>query len=79
MATPPRERDAAMIANGVRLIAVGLVLIVIGVALAIALDRTPAGIGVAIAALGAVPFFGGLGLALSGFASRRARAGKPYA
>jgi hypothetical protein len=79
MATPPRERDAALMANGGRLLAVGAVLIVIGLALAIALDRTPAGIGVAIAALGSVPAVGGLGMLLSGLASKRARADKPYA
>jgi hypothetical protein len=75
----PRERDAAMIANGLRLMLVGAVLIVVGLVLAVALDRTPAGIGVAIALLGSVPAVGGLGLWLSGLVSRRSRAGKPFA
>jgi hypothetical protein len=79
MASPPRERDAALSANGLRLIAVGAVMIVIGLALALALDKTPAGIGLAIAGLGAVPFFGGVGMWLSALVSRRARAGKPFA
>jgi hypothetical protein len=79
MASPPRERDAALSSNGLRLIAVGAVMIVIGLALAIPFDRTPGGIGVAIAALGAVPFFAGLGMWLSALVSRRARSGKPFA
>jgi hypothetical protein len=79
MASPPRERDAALIANGTRLLVIGLIAIVIGVVLALALDRTPAGIGLAIAGLGCVPFFGGLGMLVSGIVSRRSRAGKPFA
>ena len=68
-----------MTAGGVRLLAIGIVMIVAGLALAIALDGTAAGIGVAIAVLGAVPFFGGLGLWLSARVSDRARSGKPFA
>jgi hypothetical protein len=79
MASPPRERDAAMVANGVRLLVVGLIMIAAGVALALALDRTPAGIGMAIAGLGCVPAAAGVGLLLSGLVSRRSRAGKPFA
>ena len=68
-----------MIANGLRLLVVGLIMIAVGVALALALERTPAGIGMAIAGLGCVPAAGGVGLLLSGLVARRARAGKPFA
>jgi hypothetical protein len=79
MASPPRQRDAALSANGLRLLAIGAVMIVAGLALAIALDRTPAGIGLAIAGLGCVPFFAGLGMWVSALVSRHARSGRPFA
>jgi hypothetical protein len=79
MASAPRDRDAAMIANGTKLLVLGLVLIVVGLAITIPLEGTPAGIGLAVAGLGCVPFLGGLGLLLSGLVARRARAGKPFA
>jgi hypothetical protein len=79
MASTPRQRDAALAANGVRLLEIGAAMIVVGLVLALALDGTPAGIGLAIAGLGCVPFFGGLGMSLSALVSRRARSGKPFA
>jgi hypothetical protein len=79
MGSPPRDRDAGLIRNGTRLLVVGLVMIVVGLALTIPLESTPAGIGLAIASLGSVPFVGGLGLLLSGLVARRSRAGKPFA
>ena len=79
MASPPRQRDAAMLANGAKLMAIGAVVAVIGFALLLFTDGTADGIGIAIAALGGVPFFGGLALWASGFVSRRARQGKPFA
>jgi hypothetical protein len=79
MATPPGERDAALIANGARLLLVGAVLAAIGIALMLALDGTAAGIGVAFASLGVVPTLAGLGLCVSGLISRRARSGRPFA
>ena len=79
MATPPAERDKSMMRTGARLLALGVVLIVIGLALAIPLEHTAAGIGWAIASIGCIPAVAGIGLFLSGFVSRRARAGKPFA
>ena len=51
----------------------------IGIVLLLALDGTAAGIGIALASLATVPTLAGLGMWLSGFVSRRARAGKPFA
>lgn len=79
MASPPRQRDAAMVANGVKLMLLGGILIAIGLLITIPLEGTPAGIGLAIAGLGSVPAAGGLGLWLAGLISRRARSGKPFA
>ena len=50
----------------------------IGVVLALLLDHTPVGIGVAIAVLGAIPFVAGLALTLSAGVQRRDRQGKPW-
>jgi hypothetical protein len=68
-----------MSASGGWLLLVGTVMIVVGLVLALALDGTASGIGLAITALGAVPFFGGLGLWLSALLSKAAREDKPYA
>ena len=65
--------------NGSRLLLLGFVLAVIGMALAIPLDGTAAGIGVAIASIACIPTVAGLALWLSGLVSRRSRAGKPFA
>ena len=75
----PAERDANMLATGSKLLLLGGVLAAIGIVLMIVFDGTAAGIGVAIASLACVPTLAGLGLWLSGFVSRRARAGKPFA
>lgn len=79
MASPPRDRETGLVSNGTRLLVVGLVMIVVGLAITIPLESTPAGIGLAIASLGSVPFFGGLAMLLSGLVARRSRAGKPFA
>jgi hypothetical protein len=79
MASPPPARDAALIANGARLLLVGAVLAAIGIALMIPLEGTAAGIGVALASLGVVPTLAGVGMLLSGLVSRRARSGRPFA
>jgi hypothetical protein len=58
---------------------IGAVLVAVGLAVAIPMEGTPAGIGVAISALGAVPLMAGLGMWLAGVVERRSRAGKPFA
>jgi hypothetical protein len=79
MAIPAETRDARMQRTGSRLLLLGLALAVIGLALAIPLDGTPAGIGIALAALGCVPTLAGLGLVGSALVERRSRAGRPFA
>lgn len=79
MASAPRQRDAAMLSNGTKLLLIGAVMAVVGLALSVPLDGTASGIGVAIAALGSVPLAAGLGLLVAGLVSRRARSGKPFA
>jgi uncharacterized membrane protein YccF (DUF307 family) len=78
-AVPPAERDKSMMRNGGKLLLLGVVLIVIGLALAIPLEHTAAGIGVAIVVIGCIPAVAGLALLGSGYVSRRSRAGKPFA
>jgi hypothetical protein len=79
MASTPKGRDRAMVANGTRLLILGAVMIAIGIALVLVLDGLGDGIGVAVAGLGSVPAVGGLGLLVSGLVERRSRAGKPFA
>ncbi len=79
MASTPKGRDSAMVANGRRLLIAGAILIAIGVALVLILDDLGDGIGMAIAALGAVPAVAGVGLMLAALVERRSRAGKPFA
>jgi hypothetical protein len=79
MGAPRRSGETGLVSNGTRLLVVGLVMIAVGLAITIPLESTPAGIGLAVASLGAVPFFGGLGMLLSGLVARRSRAGKPFA
>jgi hypothetical protein len=79
MAIEPAERDQAMQRNGSRLLLLGLVLAVVGLALAIPLDGTAAGIGIALASLGVVPTLAGVALVGSAIVSRRSRAGRPFA
>jgi hypothetical protein len=79
MASPPRERDAALIANGLKLMLVAGAIVVIAVVVAISMEGTPAGIAVAVAALASVPLMAGVGMWVTGVVSRRSRAGKPFA
>jgi uncharacterized membrane protein len=79
MATPEPQRDQRMMQLGSRLLLLGLVLAVVGLAIAIPLDGTAAGIGVALASLGCVPTVAGLALVGSALVSRRSRAGRPFA
>ena len=79
MATPGPERDRRLLANGAKLLALGAAMAVVGLVLVLLLSGYGNGIGVAIASLGCVPLFAGLGMILSAIVSRRARAGKPFA
>jgi len=73
----PQERKFA--GSGGRLIALGAPLVVIGVVLALLLDGTPLGIGVALAVLGAIPVVVGIALLLSAGVEQHARKGRPFA
>jgi hypothetical protein len=77
--TSSREPEPQLSSNGRRLLLIGTAMLVVGVALAAALDDKASGIGLAVAGLGAVPFFAGLGMWLSAVVSRRAGSGKPFA
>jgi hypothetical protein len=77
MATPRKERKMA--GSGGRLVAIGLPLVVIGIALALILEGTASGIGVAIAVLGSLPVAAGVVLLLSSGTERHSRKGRPYA
>jgi hypothetical protein len=72
-----QERKFA--ASGGRFVAIGAPLVVIGVVLALLLDGTALGIGVAIAVLGAIPVVVGLVLMMSAGVERHARKDRPFA
>ena len=74
---PRKERKMA--GSGGRLVAIGLPLVVIGIVLALILEGTASGIGVAVAVLGALPVVAGVVLLLSSGAERHSRKGRPYA
>ena len=74
---PRKERKMA--GSGGRLVAIGLPLVVVGIVLALILEGTASGIGVAIAVLGALPVVAGVVLLLSSGTERHSRKGRPYA
>ena len=74
---PRTERK--MTTSGSRLALIGLPLVVIGLTLALLLDGTASGIGLAIVALGTLPVLAGVVLLLSSGVEGRSRKGKPYA
>lgn len=74
---PRKERKMA--GSGGRLVAIGLPLVVIGIVLALILEGTASGIGVAVAVLGALPVVAGVVLLLSSGTERHSRKGRPYA
>jgi Flp pilus assembly protein TadB len=73
------RKERKLAGSGDRLAAVGAVLVVIGVVIALLLDGTAIGIGVAIAVLGAIPLVAGVVLRLSAGVERRSRQDKPFA
>ncbi len=79
MAQSPAQQERKLAGSGGRFIAIGLPLVVVGVVIALLLDGTALGIGVAIAVLGAIPLVVGIVLALSAGVQRRDRQGKPWA
>jgi hypothetical protein len=73
------RQERKMAGSGGRFVAIGTPLLVIGIVLALLLDGTAAGIGVAVAVFGAIPIVVGVVLLLSAGAEKRSREGKPYA
>ena len=68
-----------MAGSGGRFVAIGLPLVVVGIVLALLLDGTASGIGLAIAVLGSLPVVVGVVLLLSAGVEQRSRKDKPYA
>jgi hypothetical protein len=73
------RKERKMAGSGGRLVAIGLPLVVIGIALALILEGTASGIGVAIAVLGSLPVVAGVVLLLSSGTERHSRKDRPYA
>jgi hypothetical protein len=79
MAHTPAQQERKLAGSGGRFVAIGAPLVVIGIVLALLLDGTALGIGVAIAVIGAIPVVVGIALMLSAGVQRRDRQGKPWA
>ena len=73
------RQERKLTGSGGRLVAVGAPLVVIGVVLALLLDGTALGIGVAIAVLGAIPLIAGIALMASAGVEHHARKNRPFA
>jgi fumarate reductase subunit D len=73
MASSPARQERKAARSGTRFMAIGAPLVVVGVVLALLLDGTALGIGVALAVLGAIPLVVGIVLALGAGVHRRER------
>jgi hypothetical protein len=76
MATRKERRLAG---GGGRLVAIGAPLVVIGIVLALLLNGTAIGIGVAVAVLGAIPLVVGVAMLLGAGVEQHARKDRPFA
>ena len=65
--------------SGSRFVMIGVPLLVIGIVMALLLDGTSLGIGVAIAVLGAIPTVVGIVLMASAGVNQHSRKGRPFA
>jgi hypothetical protein len=74
---PRQERRLA--GSGARFIAIGAPLVVIGIILALLLNGTALGIGVAIAVLGSIPVVVGIVLLATAGTEHHARKHRPFA
>ena len=79
MAHSPAQQERKLASSGGRFVAIGLPLVIVGVVIALLLDGTALGIGVAIAVLGAIPLVVGVTLTLTAGVQRRDRHDKPWA
>jgi hypothetical protein len=73
------RQERKLAGSGARFVAVGAPLVVIGVILALILNGTAVGIGVAIAVLGAIPVVVGIVLMAGAGTERHARKDRPFA
>ena len=73
------RQERKLAGSGARFIAIGAPLVVIGVALALLLNGTAVGIGVAIAVLGAIPVVVGIVLLATAGTEQHARKDRPFA
>jgi fumarate reductase subunit D len=73
------RQERKLAGSGGRLVAIGAPIVIIGIVLALLLDGTALGIGVAIAVLGAIPVVVGIVLLLSAGTERHARKDRPFA
>jgi hypothetical protein len=73
------RQERKLAGSGGRLVAIGAPLVVIGVVLALLLNGTALGIGVAIAVLGAIPVVVGVVLMLSAGVEQHSRKQRPLA
>jgi hypothetical protein len=73
------HQERKLAGSGGRFAAIGAPLVVIGIVLALLLDGTARGIGLAIAVLGALPVIVGAVLVLTAGTEQAARKDKPYA
>jgi hypothetical protein len=72
------RQERKLAGGGWRLVAIGAPLVVIGVVLALVLNGTALGIGVAIAVMGAIPALVGVSLLLSAGVEQHARKDRPF-
>jgi hypothetical protein len=73
------RQERKLAGSGARFIAIGAPLVVIGVVLALLLNGTALGIGVAIAVLGAIPVVVGVVLLATAGTEQHARKDRPFA
>jgi multidrug efflux pump subunit AcrB len=73
------RQERKLAGSGARFIAIGAPLVVIGVVLALLLNGTALGIGVAIAVLGAIPVVVGIVLLATAGTEQHARKDRPFA
>ena len=73
------RQERKLAGSGARFIAIGAPFVVIGLVLALLLNGTALGIGVAIAVLGAIPVVVGIVLLASASTEQHARKDRPFA
>ena len=73
------RQERKLAGSGARFIAIGAPFVVIGLVLALILNGTAVGIGVAVAVLGAIPVVVGIVLMITAGTNQHARKDRPFA